>query len=132
MSNAEFIVDFVARGEAPDEWMMVLVETGPWHAPVESQLSRLQNRLYDCMDAAIDGKLAQKFPESEGKRIVIQVDGYALPTEDVREFFTRFSEGAAESADYAIAIQNSRFVHSIKFRLRLASKAASSNDEHSN
>lgn len=121
MSNSQFVVDFIARGEAPDEWLMVLVENGPWTEPIEVELSRLQNRLYDCMDAAIDGQLASKFPESNGKRITIRIDGYMLPVPEIQSFFKRFTEGVIWQGGYAADIEKSPFVASIEFLLKLNS-----------
>ena len=119
--HSSFVVDFVARGATPDEWRMVLVEQGPWAAgKIEAQLRRLQDRLYDCVDAAIDGQLANQFPDSRGKRVVVQVDGYDLPSSDVSQFFDRFSEGALRSAEYKSAVDGSPYVSGIVFELNLS------------
>src|SRR5882757_8227165 len=93
------LVDFIARGGTADEWNMVLVEQGPWTGSIESQLRRLQDRLYGTIDAALDGKLAEKFPESKGKKIIIRLDGYNLPKAEVAEFFDRFSKGVFSTSD---------------------------------
>lgn len=111
------IVDFVAKGDAPDEWKLVLVEEGPWTGPIEDQLRRVQDRLYGSIDAALDGQLAEKFPESRGKKIVIQLDSYNLPRAEVAEFFDRFSKGVLSTADYQQALQGNAFVKDISFRL---------------
>ena len=52
----EITVDFIAK----DPWQMVLVEEGPWE-DVPAHLAKLQHRLYSCLDAAIDGQLAEQF-----------------------------------------------------------------------
>lgn len=64
----ETIVDFVTKGPTDDVWSMVLVESGPWEFPVETGLRNLQQRLYGCLDAALEGGLAAKFPDSLGKK----------------------------------------------------------------
>jgi len=110
------VVDFIARGETPDEWRMVLVEEGPWSNP-EEQLRRVQDRLFGCIDAAIDGQLVEKFPESMGKDIIIELDCYNIPQSDVRDFFESFSAGALEIPDYKRAFMRSPFVGKIGFRL---------------
>ncbi len=110
-------VDFVASGASPDEWKMVIVEEGPWRDAVEVQLGRVQDRLYGCIDAALDGQLASKYPESQGKKIVIQLDCYNLPRDEVAEFFERFSSGVLETASYRVALNKSRFVRGISFEL---------------
>jgi hypothetical protein len=110
------VVDFVARGDTADEWKMVLVEEGPWTGSIESQLRRLQERLYGTIDAALDGKLAEKFPESKGGKIVIRLDGYNLPRAEVSEFFDRFSKSVLSTADYQRALKNNRFVKGVSFQ----------------
>lgn len=118
MSNeSTTVVDFVARGEAPDEWRMVLVEEGPWPKPINEQLRRVQTRLYGCIDAAIDGQLAEQFPESKGKKIIIQLDCYNLPREEVSEFFDRFSDGVLKTEDYRDALLNNENAKSISFKI---------------
>jgi hypothetical protein len=86
---------------------------------VDIELRRLQTRLYDCVDAALDGQMADKFPESRGKRIVIQLDGYKLPTSEVQSFFERFSQGALCSSEYQAALNNNPFAQDIGFELNL-------------
>ena len=61
------VVNFVSRTDDPNEWRMVLVEQGPWNGGSERELRRIQDRLYGCLDAAIDGQLAEQFPETRGK-----------------------------------------------------------------
>ena len=89
---------------------MVLVENGPWRGPMDLYLRKLQERLYGCVDAALDGQLAERFPESAGKSVVIQLDCYDLPKDEVQAFFTAFAEGVFSIADYRVALAESRFV----------------------
>ena len=116
MAERETLVDFVARGDTPDEWQMVLVEEGPWNESVENELRRIQDRLYGAIDAAVEGRLAEQFPDSLGKRIVIQLDCYDGPANEVAEFFDRFSSGVLETEDYKKALSGNRFVSGIAFR----------------
>lgn len=110
-------VDFVASSASLDEWKLVIVEEGPWRDAIEVQLRRVQDRLYGCIDAALDGRLASKYPEAQGKKIIIQLDCYNLPRDEVSEFFERFSSGVLETASYRAALNNSRFVRGISFEL---------------
>ena len=111
------IVDFIAKGESESEWRMVLVEQGPLKCSINDFLFKLQDRLYDTIDAAIDGKLAQKFPESQGKKIIIRLDCYDLPGSEIRSFFNAFSEGALNPDDYQRALENNQFVDGIGFEI---------------
>jgi hypothetical protein len=109
------LVDFIAKNEDESRWSMVLVEEGPWRADeVEVQLRRVQDRLYGCIDAAIDGQLAEQFPASQGKPVTIKVDFYQVP-EQVRPFFLRFSKGALQHPSYRRALESSEFVEGISF-----------------
>lgn len=115
------VVDFIAKGKSPNEWKMVLVEEGPWAGPIDDQLRRIQGRIYDCIDAALDGQLMEKFPESKGKRVVIQLDCYNVPKAEVKEFFQHFSAGVFAVDDYRKALEESQFVQDISFEINFDS-----------
>ena len=113
-------VDFVARGADPDSWHLVLVEQGPWPAAeVMSELRRVQDRLYACLDAALDGKVAERFPDSTGRRFTIRLDAYDLPEVEVRDFFNAFASQVLETPDYASALAASQWVSGVEFELSL-------------
>lgn len=116
-SERTTVVDFVAKASTPDEWKMVLVEQGPWLNPIDDQLRRIQERMYGCVDAALDGKLAEKFPESKGKRVIVQLDCYDLPKVEVQDFFQRFSNGIFDVGDYRTALEKNQFVRGIGFEI---------------
>ena len=110
-------VDFIARGETEADWLIVLVEEG-WAEPFEPRLLTLQDRLYGSVDAALDGELARQYPESLGKSITVQIDGYDLPRSKVEKFFSQFCEGIWTIPDYQSALRHSIYVSGIKFRIR--------------
>lgn len=114
-SERTTIVDFVARGDTPNEWKMVLVEEGPWADSIDDQLRRLQERMYGCIDAALDGQLAESFPESKGKRVIVHLDCYNVPRAEVEDFFRRFSSGVLSLEDYRQALEHNEFVQGIGF-----------------
>lgn len=115
-SSREFVIDFVAQGDVPDEWRLVLVEQGPW-ADTTHELSRLQDRLYNCIDAILDGQLAAKFPETRNARVVIQIDCYDVPETEVSEFFGKFSEGVFQIPDYKKALEQCEQARGIGFTI---------------
>ena len=96
----ELTVNFVAFDDERDACLLVLVEEG-WSGAVHDNLFQLQEKLYGCLDAALDGQLAEQFPKSKGKTIVVRVDCYDLPQTEVDDFIERFSEGVAELPDYS-------------------------------
>jgi hypothetical protein len=115
MTSKNFTVDFVAKDASSNVWKMVLVESGPWTGLVDDHLRALQGRLYDCIDAALDGQLAEKFPESKGMRLVVQVDCYNVPRDAVEPFFNQFSAGVFTAGGYKGVTRKSPYVSSIAF-----------------
>jgi hypothetical protein len=109
------VVDFVAKGDSPDEWKMVLVEEGPWSGSIADRLRRIQERMYGCIDAALDGQLAARFPDSKGKRVIVQLDCYNVPRVEVEDFFQCFSSEVLSLDDYRQALEHSAFVQGIGF-----------------
>jgi len=116
-----FIVDFVASDHGENEWKMILVEEGDWAGDVSSHLYRIQDRLYECIDAALDGQLAEKFPDSKGKKVIIQLDCYDAPKKEVGDFFNNFSTMVMDLPDYSEALKNNLFVKDIKFQINFDS-----------
>jgi hypothetical protein len=109
-----FVVDFIVKGDSPDEMKMVLVEEGDW-ADADDRLHTLQQRMYDCIDAAIDGKLFELFPETKGRRIIISVDFYNAPFDKAHDFFERFSQNVLLTPSYSEALKSSVFIKGIGF-----------------
>ena len=107
---SEVTVDFITK----NPWQMVLVEEGPWD-DVTANLRRVQDRLYTCVDAAIEGKLAELYPDSIGANVLIRLDGYNLPMLDTQEFFDTFSSSVLELPDYKVPLDCSPYVSGIRF-----------------
>jgi hypothetical protein len=80
-------------------------------------LRALQNRLYGCIDAALAGAIAEKFPESKGKSLVIQVDCYNVRRSDVDAFFEMFSTGVFAAGGYKGVATSSAYVSGIGFAI---------------
>jgi hypothetical protein len=109
-----FTVDLITNRPSDGAFILVLVEEGPWDADeTELQLRRLQDRLYDCVDTAIDGHLAAKYPDSRGKPVVIRVDCYDTPDQPLRDFIERFSEHIVKSEEVQRDLASQGFVRSL-------------------
>ena len=106
------MVNFIAFNEARDTCEMVLVE-GPWDGDVEEHLYALQDRMFGCLNAALDGNLAEQFPEAKGKAVVVRIDCYDIPQSEVEAFVARFADGVATLPDYST--EGSPFVTSFGF-----------------
>jgi hypothetical protein len=116
-SRQNTLVNFIARGEEPDTWRMVLVEEGPWEGAMQANLGRMQERLYGCIDAVLDGELAKKFPKTKGANITIELDCYNLPKAEISEFFNKFSQGVFSLPDYHDALRSNKFAKNINFKI---------------
>lgn len=110
----EVMVNFIALNEARDACQMVLVE-GPWDGDIEDHLRSLQDRMFGCLNAALDGHLAAQFPDAKGLNVVIRVDCYDVPRDEVGAFFERFQRGIAVMPDYSTA--GSPYVRHFLFEL---------------
>jgi hypothetical protein len=107
--------DFVAFDDERDACLLVLVEQGPWIGPVDDHLKALQRRIYCCLDAALDGQVAEQFPKAAHKKFVVRVDCYGLPRDEVDDFMSRFSAGVLELPDYSS--NSSPWVRSFEFEI---------------
>lgn len=98
-------------------YILGLVEEGPWgRKRAETQLRRIQQRLYDAIDVAIDGHLAARYPESRGRAVVIRLTCYDTPDEPVREFFDAFVTHARTDPEIQHALQAGGWVKSLDFK----------------
>lgn len=100
-------VDFVAFEDERDACVLVLVEPGPWiDDAVEGRLTALQNRIYGCLEAALDGQVAERFPKAANKKVIVRVDCYdcyGTARDEVDAFIQRFSAGVGDMPDYSPA-----------------------------
>src|SRR5262245_50880225 len=116
MTTRRLTIDLVTERPSDGAFILVLVEEGPWGPDeAEGQLGRIQDRLYDCVDAAVDGHLARKYPDSRGKPVVIRLDCYDTPDRPVRDFMKRFAEAIATSEEIQRDLAAQGFVQSIGF-----------------
>lgn len=115
--SKETVVDFVVGGATSDEWRLVLVEEEPWLDPIDVELRRIQDRLYDCLDVILDGHLTERFPEALGKRVVVQLDCYDLRREKVEAFFESFASSVFLQGDYRLALERQKYVQDISFAI---------------
>jgi hypothetical protein len=118
---SDVLVDFIAFDDDRDACLMVLVEEGPWIGALEDHLHRLQERIYGCLDAALDGQLAEQFPDSRGKIVVVQIDCYDVPREAVDAFVQRFASGVGLLGQYSP--EGSPFVRKFLFEVNHGSVA---------
>ena len=118
MSEVSNIADLVATGSVPDEYRVVLIEQGPWKGSAAERQVRIQTRLYGCVDAILDGQLAQAFPETDGKKIVVQLECRDLPPADVADVFKKFSDDVFQIPRYRASLETTPHAKGIVFELK--------------
>jgi hypothetical protein len=92
-------VDLVTK--RPDgAHVLVLVEQGPWKGNDDAHLRRLQERLYNSVDAFLQGAVATRYPDSEGQVGVLRLDCYDIPREPAHRLFRRLADFVQSSPDY--------------------------------
>jgi hypothetical protein len=113
-------VDFVARDQPHGGWALVLVEEGPWtDDEIEAQLRRVQARLYTCLDAVLDGQVAERFPDSKGAPLAIRLEAHDVPRRQLEDFFHRFSTSVPKLPEFEQSMRNCSSYPAIHFELRV-------------
>ena len=113
-------VDFIARNEPNGGWSLILIEEGPWDAAtIPDHLRRIQDRLYTCLDAAVDGGVTAQYPESRGKPLMIRLEAFRVPEAELRGFFSRFTSEVPKLPDYEKALREQRFFPKVSFELNV-------------
>jgi hypothetical protein len=93
-----------------------LVEQGPWaHADVPREVRRVQDRLYSALEVILDGKLAELYPETAGKAVVLRLECWGTPDAPVRDFFERWAQHVQSDNEFAPSIARCPHVSSIGF-----------------
>ena len=107
-------VDLITDDPVHREFVLHLVEEDPWNVPdIINRMLAVQDRLYDSVDLIIGGHLAEKYPESNGRKIRIQIDCLNEPKE-LHDFVARFSKHMESDAEYREAIRSSPHLTSLR------------------
>ena len=111
-------IDLVS--ERPDgALVLILVEQGPWLPErAKSELHRVQQRLFDCVEAAVDGVIAQRFPQSKAGVVVIRLDYYEIARAPVEELFTAFRDHVSTWKELQDDIARKGMVSRLEFELK--------------
>lgn len=116
----QVIVDFVARDQPHGGWSLILVEQGPWDAAaISDHLRRIQDRLYTCLEAALQGAVTAQYPESRGKLLMIRLEAFNVAEAELRGFFGRFTSEIPKLPDYAKMLREQQFFPTVSFELNI-------------
>jgi len=79
------VLDAIAHDPKTDEVVLMMLESRPWSGGDE-QLFQLQEKLNTYLSFALDGEMAESFPQFAGKKVRIQLDTPSMPDERTLEF----------------------------------------------
>ncbi len=110
-------IDLITEDPQTGEFVLYLVGDGPWPSPgdpLNEKLSMIQHRIFDAVDLAVDGRLAQKFKESIGKDIRVQIDSPQGAPRALQALVEKVRAFLADDREYSSAISRSAFVAKIR------------------
>ncbi|MBB2974950.1 hypothetical protein FHX49_000491 [Microbacterium endophyticum] len=93
-------IDLVAQ-DADGTYLLVMVESRPWGSDA-AQATQLQNKINTYAGYALDGLLAEHYPETVGQPVAIRLHCVDTPT---GEFADIAAQAADQLATYAIAFR---------------------------
>jgi hypothetical protein len=101
------IIDLITRRPADDAFILVAVEEGPWEDELfESHRDRLELRLRDYIQCIVSGGLADEYPESYGKPVVVRLNCFGTPDALTRAVFQRLEEQTLKSPEVHRALES--------------------------
>lgn len=110
-------IDLITHDPRTDEFALILVEDGPWSEEASDWnecLSRIQARIFDAIDVAIDGHLAKIYPESKGKRVRVQIDSPHGAPRLLVQLISKVREHTSNpKSKYGAAIRRSPYVKTL-------------------
>jgi len=109
-------IDLITHDAANDEFVLYLVEDGPWpdsKSEWRECLLKIQNRIFDAIDVAVEGHLAVKYPESSGKKIRVQIDSPHGVPPHLKELVFKIRQ-YLESEQGRSAVAQSRFIKGLR------------------
>lgn len=115
-------IDLITHNPEKDACQLIAIAQGPWAAQeLEGQLRTLQEKLSAYVDAAVDGFVAKMYPEVSGKSLIIRLDCYGVPRNEVEQFFNQFSEQIRNSSEVQARIARDRHIKDLSFEFSWAS-----------
>jgi hypothetical protein len=107
-------IDFITQDPNQNEFVLYLVEEGPWSDSIDDRMKEIQERIYGAVDAILDGVVANKYPESRGKKIRIQVDGHDNPPSKVSNLAEHLNLFVQNSDEYQNDLKEKGFAENIR------------------
>ncbi len=81
------VIDVVAEDANTNEVTLIMLEPRPWDGS-ELRLFQLQEKINAYLSFALDGEMAESFPQFQGKKIRLQLDCVGMPGNDAVGFLS--------------------------------------------
>lgn len=110
-------VDLVTHDEKSGEFVLYLVEDGPWpfdEAGWRECLAAIQERILSVADVAIDGLLARQYPDSAGKAVRIQIDSPSGCPRQLTTLIEAVRRFLSEDESYAAGVASSPQIRGLR------------------
>ncbi|NLG51698.1 MAG: hypothetical protein GX552_16460 [Chloroflexi bacterium] len=110
-------VDTITLDPANHEFVLYFVEDGPWPEnplAMKESMVRIQGRIFDAIDAIVNGIVAAKYPESSGMAFRIQVDSPSGVPDALSQIVTVTRQYVVENNEYRTSIANSHHVQGLR------------------
>ena len=88
------VIDVIAYDGPRDEVALIMLEPRPWDGS-ELRLFQLQEKINAYLSFALDGEMAEAYPQFAPKSVRLQLDCAAMPGGDVVQFLGRVREQIA-------------------------------------
>jgi hypothetical protein len=88
------VIDLIAEDSQTGEVTLIMLESRPWDG-AELRLFQLQEKINAYLSFALDGEMAEAYPQFVGKKIRLQLDCVGMPDNDVVGFLSMVREQIA-------------------------------------
>lgn len=88
------VIDVIAQDSKTGEVTLIMLESRPWDG-AELRLFQLQEKINAYLSFALDGEMAEAYPQFVGKKLRLQLDCVGMPGSDVVGFLSMVREQIA-------------------------------------
>src|SRR5882724_7496005 len=88
------VIDVIAEDGKTGEVTLIMLEPRPWDGS-ELRLFQLQEKINAYLSFALDGEMAETYPQFEGKKLRLQLHCVGMPGNDVVGFLSMVREQIA-------------------------------------
>jgi len=88
------VIDLIADDTKTGEVTLIMLEERPWDGS-ELRLFQLQEKINAYLSFALDGEMAESYPNFSGRKIRLQLDCVGMPDSEVVQFLSMVREQIA-------------------------------------